>query len=189
MKYSVLIYLLFLLIIATGCTNNLEHQEQVYAEDIGELEQKELHCYFFFIADCPASRNNMPKMEQLNKTYASYGLQIKGIVSDPVLNESELKEALEDFPMDFEIIKDDSLKITKKHHATVTPEVLLYDKDDNLLYSGAVDNYYFKLSRHRKLITEKYLENAILNTLQNKPVTTKETKPIGCRINLKFFDN
>jgi hypothetical protein len=52
-----------------------------------------------------------------------------------------------------------------------------------------VDNYYYELGRHRKLITEKYLENAILNTLQNKPVTTKETKPIGCRINLKFFDN
>lgn len=189
MKFLYSISILSILTIVTGCRSSDLTQQQGHVKNREEFKQKELYCYFFFISDCPASRNNMPKMQKLNETYASYGLQVKGIVSDPVLDESDLEEALEDYPMDFAIIRDDSLIIAKEHNATVTPQVFLYDGDDNLLYSGAVDNYYFALTKHRKIITEKYLEDAIVSALKNKPIENKKTEPIGCRINLSFFDD
>ena len=168
--------------IVLGCNNAIKGNTQKDNVD------SSLHCYFFFIADCPASKNNIPKIQQIKDAYSKYGVEMIGIVSDPVLDNEELETTLKEYNTDFKIIIDDSLKIAKQHYATVTPQVLLYDAADNLLYSGAVDNYYYELGRHRKIITEKYLENAIVNTLENKPITTKETKPIGCRINLNFFD-
>jgi hypothetical protein len=77
MKKFILIFLPFVL--SLGCINdnhetNLKEKEQ-------SLEEYE--CYFFFIADCPASRNNLLKMNEINKKYSRLGLNIIGVVSDP----------------------------------------------------------------------------------------------------------
>lgn len=155
--------------------------------DINELSYQSIHCYFFFITDCPASRNNLPKIVQLLDRYQSKGLRVTGIVSDPLLDTVKLKETLQQFQVDFAIIIDDSLKLAEAHQATVTPQVVVYDQDSTLIYSGLVDNFFYSLGKHRKQISEHYLEAAIQATLLKEDVLVKQTEPIGCKINFNFF--
>lgn len=143
-------------------------------------------CYFFFIADCPASRNNIPKISELSKKYKPLGLRVIGVVSDPFINMDYLHETLKelDFQIDIEI--DSTLSIARKHDASVTPEAFLY-KSGVLVYSGLLDNYYFELGKHRKIVTTNYLELAIQSSLQNSPFE-KRTEAIGCKINFDARD-
>jgi hypothetical protein len=175
MKKFILIFLPFLL--SLGCINdnhntNLKEKEQ-------SLEEYE--CYFFFITDCPASRNNLLKMNEIDKKYSRLGLNIIGVVSDPYMDTAYLANTLNELNSNLNFVIDSTLSIAKAHNATVTPEIFLY-KNSVLIYSGLLDNYYISLGKHRQRATINYLENAINCNLQQKPYI-KRTEPIGCWIN------
>ncbi|MBX2914872.1 MAG: hypothetical protein KF856_06320 [Cyclobacteriaceae bacterium] len=86
------------------------------------------------------------------------------------------------------LVDDKSHRITKKLAATITPEVFLLSGSEEVLYSGAIDNWFFELGRYRPEITEHYLLDAITATLnQTTPAVTKTTA-IGCFIQQKRDD-
>ncbi|MFT5862372.1 MAG: hypothetical protein ACI828_001020 [Flavobacteriales bacterium] len=136
---------------------------------------------FFFIADCPASRNNILKISQFAKKYEPSQLKVIGVVSDPFIDMDYLYETMLELGLKINIKIDSTLAIAQKHGATVTPEVFLYDNDE-LLYSGLLDNYYTTLGKHRKIVTSNYLELAIQSSTQNRDYE-KKTNAIGCKIN------
>ncbi len=178
----------FMFVLCISCSGTQEEPSSTAREKTGtELGQHDMICYFFFIADCPASRNNLPKMVRLFELYEELGLEVIGVVSDPEIDSLKLAATLAEFEVSFSIMKDDSLHIAKKHRATVTPQVFLYDQDSTLVYSGMIDNYYYELGKHRKIVSEAYLEDAIVNLLIGEPIVPAETKPIGCLINHRFF--
>lgn len=176
--------LLALLLFACKGENDKANQAATH-ELINDKAFKKLTCYFFFIADCPASRNNLPKMVQLGHKYAANGLSIIGVVSEPMPDNEKLQLTLETFHVDFAIEMDSTLALAKTHGATVTPQVMLYNENSELIYSGLLDDYYIDLGTHRKNVKEHYLEQAIVNTLNGEPVTLRKTEPLGCIIN--FF--
>ena len=170
-----------------GNSANEDAIERVGEGNAAQEEHPELTCYFFFISDCPACRNNLPKVVDLAQRYADQGLEVIGVVSDPELDEDLLQETLETFGVKFEIQRDEDLQIARQHGATVTPQVFLYDASETLLYSGQFDNYYFELGRHRKNITETWLEDAIQAAQGNNLPKVSRTEPIGCVINFDYF--
>lgn len=180
-------FFLALLISISSCSTVEKRGDQGVAPQIDSETTRQLTCYFFFISDCPACRNNLPKMVELDKKYRDKGLKVIGVVSDPELEEELLDEALETFGVGFDIVRDDSLTLAKEHGATVTPQAFLYDESGRVIYSGLVDNYYYDFGRHRKNITEFYLEEAIQATLENRSPEATETEPIGCIINFNYF--
>ena len=169
------LFLLSLLILLTRCTSNDKAVEE-------KSTFQRLKCYFFFISDCPASRNNLPKIQYLSKKYANQ-VDFVGLVSDPYLDSIELSSTLEELSISFRIQLDTNLLIARKQGAKITPEVFLYDSDNKLIYSGSVDNYFYALGKHRKVITQHHLADAIKNTFSRKVVHPKHTKPFGCSIN------
>ena len=80
------------------------------------------------------------------------------------------------FPLDL----DKDGQIITGFGATVTPEVFLTDSHKKLIYSGAIDNWYFDLGRNRKEVTEHYLLDAINAALKGETPPVANTKAIGC---------
>jgi hypothetical protein len=168
------LFLLSLLLLLARCTSKDKTVEE-------KSTFQQLKCYFFFISDCPASRNNLPKIQYLSKKYANQ-VDFVGLVSDPYLDSIELGSTLEELSISFPIQLDTTLIIARKHGAKITPEVFLY-ADNKLIYSGSVDNYFYALGKHRKVITQHHLADAIKNTFSRKIVHPKHTKSFGCSIN------
>ncbi len=179
-------FTLFLVMCSSANEKTLDQKKTLISLGNG---RQEMTCYFFFVADCPASRNNLPKVNQLAEEYRDWGLSVIGVVSDPLLDQQKLKATLEQFGIQFPLIIDDSLLVAKKHGATVTPQVFLYDQDSLLVYSGLLDDYFFSLGKHREKIFTHFLEEAIVSTLINEAVEITETEPIGCKINFNFFQD
>ncbi len=52
-----------------------------------------------------------------------------------------------------------------------------------VLYRGAIDNWYHALGKNRPAPTEHYLKNALDAVLNNTPILTQRTEAVGCLMN------
>jgi hypothetical protein len=80
---------------------------------------------------------------------------------------------------------DRDLEITKKLQATVTPEAFLIKNKTQILYHGAIDDWFYALGKNRKEATAHYLEDAINAGIQNKAILTAHEKAVGCLIEMR----
>ncbi len=82
----------------------------------------------------------------------------------------------------FSIELDHELKITNKYNATVTPEVVVVDQNDNILYQGRINNSYAAPGRMRHGKVTENLDLALASILDGKPISKPWPLPIGCYI-------
>ncbi|MGK0390711.1 MAG: hypothetical protein ACI94Y_003471 [Maribacter sp.] len=94
LTYYIAICSIFILL---SCNNSIEEDIVIGKDNINTS----LQCYFFFIADCPASKNNISKIQQIKDDYSKYGVKVMGVVSDPVLDSKELETTLKEYNTDF----------------------------------------------------------------------------------------
>ena len=66
---------------------------------------------------------------------------------------------------------------------TVTPEVLFFNADAEIVYRGATDDWFYALGKTRTITQHLYLKNALMAQLNNQPVLIFKTDPIGCIFN------
>lgn len=77
---------------------------------------------------------------------------------------------------------------TKNHLANylsvnVTPEVLFFNADAEIVYRGATDDWFYDLGKTKTVTQHLYLKNALTAQLNNQPVLIFKTEPIGCIFN------
>ena len=79
--------------------------------------------------------------------------------------------------------------IDKENHlanylsVNVTPEVLFFNADAEIVYRGATDDWFYALGKTRTITQHLYLKNALMAQLNNQPVLIFKTDPIGCIFN------
>ena len=83
------------------------------------------------------------------------------------------------------IVIDEADMLAKRLKAAITPEVFLVDASGNILYRGAIDNWFYALGKNRPSATEHFLEDAIQDILQGKDVRKPVTQAIGCYLEYK----
>jgi hypothetical protein len=66
--------------------------------------------------------------------------------------------------------------------AKVTPEVFLFDKEFELRYKGAIDNWFYELGKYRRVTSDHYLIDALQSVLGGEDPIIMETEAIGCLI-------
>ena len=138
---------------------------------------------------CPFSRAYNERIIELNKKYASQGVPVVTVNSnDPTISEGDSFEEMVDIAKrknyDFPYLFDETQNVAKSFGATNTPHVFLLKNDNGVFkvaYIGAIDNN----PRDGSAATKKYVENAVEELLQNKPITTTKTKALGCGIKWK----
>ncbi len=144
---------------------------------------KNTTCYFFFIPDCPVCINNFSKIEDIKNKFAPKGLNMKAIYCDVDVDSLQLKQLVKDYMFTIPITIDAELKLAKHYSVTATPQVILVDSLNTILYSGMLDNYFYALGKHRTIISERHLENALESLLKGEEIVVKQTTAIGCRLN------
>lgn len=75
-------------------------------------------------------------------------------------------------------VLDEGNKVADAFGARTTPHVFLFDKDLKLAYKGAIDDNVGKASEAK----EHYVQKAIANLAEGKPVDPNTTRNIGCSI-------
>ena len=58
----------------------------------------------------------------------------------------------------------------------------LLNEKEQVLYHGAIDNWYYALGKNRLEISEHYLDDAVAQALNQQPIIRPFVKPVGCFI-------
>lgn len=73
---------------------------------------------------------------------------------------------------------DENSALANAFGAKTTPHIYLFNKDNELVYKGAIDDNY----KNIEAVKESYLLNAIDELLAGKKISLAETKAVGCSI-------
>ena len=78
----------------------------------------------------------------------------------------------------FPYVLDEDAKLAKAFGAMKTPHVYLFNSDNKLVYTGAIDDN----AKSAKKVKNNYLMDAIRALGTNKKIKISETKALGCSI-------
>ncbi|HEX9511628.1 MAG TPA: redoxin domain-containing protein [Puia sp.] len=138
--------------------------------------------FIFLSPECPLCQNYTKVLNQLNIQYAGK-IKIYGIIPGKTYKPSEIAAFAEKYKIGYPLLTDESFSLSHYLQATVTPEAILLGPENQLLYKGAIDNWYKALGKARIRVTENYLQDAIDHALRQEPSPIKRTTPVGCSIN------
>ena len=141
-------------------------------------------CSYFFVfvfidPSCPISQKYIPA---INLLVEAYDLSVYGVQPNLGIDNAEIIKFKEEYEFRFPVINDTAQKLTYYLNASVTPEVFLLDNSGNIIYSGAIDNWFFDLGRYRKEATIHYLKEALDSNYGTLFSVNNKTKAIGCLI-------
>lgn len=150
-------------------------------EDFATLRNNDLTVITFFSPECPLSENYT---KQINTLYQEFSPKVDFIAVVPGKYYSD--RAIDSFRVLYKLqsrlLLDREKKLTDFLGATITPETFVINKNGNIIYSGAIDNWAVDLGQKREVVTEYFLLDAINAALANTEIKTKKTKAVGCFI-------
>lgn len=138
----------------------------------------------FMCNHCPYVKPKMDYFVELQKKYASGGLQIVGINPNdptdyPEDNLEGMKQTAREMEFNFPYLIDEEQRIAIKYGAICTPDPYLFNEKRELVYHGRFDDAH-KLSHNEAKTSE--MEDAIKQVLAGKEVTVQTMPSMGCSI-------
>ena len=150
---------------------------------INSINKRQIKINIFYSINCPMCIKYAPVLRKLIEVYNSDSITFLFIFPNSEFPAVEIFMKQYNFNTNFKI--DNNLKISKKYKVEVTPEIVVLNQNDKILYKGAIDDLYYDIGKYRKFTTNNYLKEFIELWRENK--TSEETiykKSFGCFINL-----
>jgi hypothetical protein len=83
-------------------------------------------------------------------------------------------------PWPFPYLRDESQSVARSYGALTTPDVFVFNADNELVYRGAPDGDYEDESQNAR-----WLRDALDATIAGEAPQLAETKPVGCSVKWK----
>ena len=138
--------------------------------------------FIFLSPECPLCQNYSLV---LNKIYREYGGRVRfyGIIPGKTYAAETISDFSKKYKIIFPIFIDKALTLSHYLRATTTPEVILLNNSNELLYKGAIDDWFMDIGKQRTRTTKDFLRDALAQQFSGETVALKRTKAIGCYIN------
>jgi peroxiredoxin len=147
-----------------------------------EQQNKAFKLFVFLSPECPLCQNYSNKLNDLSRHYATNVITY-GIIPGKAYSNDVIKRFIEQYNIQFPLLIDHNKQLTSYLHAVVTPQAILLNDKNQLVYKGAIDDWAVSLGKQRVTTTKYYLRDALQQSLSDKTVLIKRTKAVGCRIN------
>ena len=128
-------------------------------------------------AQCPVVKSYNERINQVADELKSRGITLIGINSNSTESVDWVKSTASEVGYKFPVLIDKGNVLADRLEASVTPEFYYVDKQNVLLYHGALDN-----DRSAKNVTTNYLRDALDAARAKQPIKTAKTNAIGCSI-------
>ncbi|HEY0050124.1 MAG TPA: redoxin domain-containing protein [Pyrinomonadaceae bacterium] len=128
-------------------------------------------------AQCPVVKSYNERINQIADELKAKGINLIGINSNATESLDYAASGAKEAGYKFPVLIDKGNVLADKLGASVTPEFYYFDKENVLLYHGALDN-----DRSGKNVTINYLRDAFDSALSKQLIKTAKTNAIGCSI-------
>lgn len=141
--------------------------------NINEIKKNKV--LIFISRTCPCTQQNIPYIMELSKEFPA--IDFIGIHSVKNTTQKDIDDIISQHHLRFPIINDKNLLIANILKANRTPQAIILNENNVLLYSGGITN-----RTNPKSADKLYLKNALTEIINNKEVSKKETRSLGCVI-------
>ena len=131
-------------------------------------------------AQCPVVKAYNARINQVADELKAKGINLIGINSNATESLDWVASSAKEVGYKFPVLIDKGNVLADKLGASVTPEFYYFDKENVLLYHGALDN-----DRSGKNVTINYLRDAFDSALGKQPIKMSKTNAFGCSIKRK----
>jgi peroxiredoxin len=128
-------------------------------------------------AQCPVVKGYNARINEIADELKAKGITLVGINSNATESLDYAASGAKEAGYKFPVLIDKGNILADKLGASVTPEFYYFDKENVLLYHGALDN-----DRSGKNVTTNYLRDAFDSALKKEPIKTSKTNAFGCSI-------
>jgi hypothetical protein len=141
-----------------------------------------LKVFVFLNTECPISQKITLSLNQTKEFFEEETIEWNAYFTDKRISKKKIQAFNETYHFTWNSRQDKRLKSARKLGASITPEVIVLDTKQQIIYQGAIDNWFYEWGKNRQQPTEFYLKNAIEKTLLRQEVFPKKTDAIGCFI-------
>jgi peroxiredoxin len=136
-------------------------------------------CFAFLHPACPLAQEYAPVLSALAADFAKDGIRVVGVIcesDDP----AEVEAYRREYGITFPIHLDTDFTLAAALDATITPEVVLVDRDRIIRYSGRIDDRYKIRGVMTPGAAEPELAHAIQDLIAGREIREPRTKAAGC---------
>ncbi len=176
-----------------GCKNSKVKITEIQLESIkneklvtvSELLREKYSVVTFFSPECPLSENYTKTLNAIQDSFQNKGVSFITVFPGDFYSNEKILSFIADYKLHQINVRDKKLEFATALNASTTPETFILNRNAEILYSGAIDNWATALGEKRQVITEFYLIDALNALINNQPVSISQTTPIGCFIEIK----
>jgi thiol-disulfide isomerase/thioredoxin len=154
----------------------------VYAPYAYAQTKSNVEVIIFLGSECPISQKYVNTLNQIYLAYQNKGVKFTALFPEKV--DIKIIDAFtSELGVKFPCLLDKRMRKARQLEASITPEVFVL-KQGNVMYQGAIDDWFYELGKYRKEVTQPYLKNALDAVLNNEMVEVKKTEALGCFIQM-----
>jgi hypothetical protein len=132
--------------------------------------------------DCPIIQKYIPTINSLKNKFEPSKVKFFLINSNRQDNRDSITKELNDYRSELPALMDKSQLVAELLGITRTSEAVIIDpKKWKIIYRGAISDQ-LDYGVNKEVAKNKYLENALMNFLQNKPLSAEVIPAKGCLI-------
>jgi peroxiredoxin len=146
-------------------------------QSLDKLKGKNGAVLVWVSAQCPSVKAYNERINQVADELKAKDINLIGINSNATESLDWVASHAKEVGYKFPVLIDKGNVLADKLGASVTPEFYYFDKENVLLYHGALDN-----DRTGKNVTINYLRDAFDSVLSKQPIKTSKTNAFGCSI-------
>ena len=136
----------------------------------------------FVSTDCPVSNRYAPAIKRLYDEFSPRGVRFRLVYPNPLDDESAIVKHRLAFGYPPVAERDRDHSLVRAAGATITPEAVIVDTRQRVVYRGRIDDRFVELARERPAPTRHDLRNAMTAVLAGTPVNPSQTQAVGCFI-------
>ena len=135
--------------------------------------------FAFFSPECTMTHDYTSQLKKYASKYENENIVFYAVVSGKEFSKDQITEFASKSNLAEQTLLDPKFKLTKLLNASKTPEVFVVSSGQELVYSGAIDNWYVNLNEKREKPTEFYLQNALQLFLAGETIELNHTNAEG----------
>ena len=138
--------------------------------------------FVFLSTECPISQQYIRRLTELHHDFSGQGIGFVAVFPLRTDDYKTIGRFKTDYALPFRTQADPQQQLARQFRARITPEAVVQTKTGQIMYRGAIDDWFFALGKHRPEPTQHYLRDALRAFLANEPVLIQKTEPVGCLI-------
>jgi peroxiredoxin len=148
---------------------------------LADLKDKKAVVLVFLGTECPVNNAYMMRLAELHQQYAPQGVQFVGINSNLQDTTERVAAHARKNALPFPVLKDPGNVVADQFAVRRTPEAVLLDATQVVVYQGRIDDQ-FGIGYQRPKPTRRDLAEALDEVLAGKAVSQPQTSVAGCLI-------